>query len=97
MADTGEERSSYDERQLNNVATNASLADVERTDYNQGMQTGLAGLGLFGEYALFVPAASLRYETCDAMGECSDEGDRGIDLSLVDDIYIRFEYTAGAR
>ncbi|MFK7998804.1 MAG: hypothetical protein AB8H86_04380 [Polyangiales bacterium] len=82
---------------LNNVATNATLADVERTDYNQGVQTGLAGLGLFGEYALLVPAASLRYESCDAMGECTDDGERGVDLSLADDIYIRFEYTAGAR
>lgn len=82
---------------LNNTATNASRADLERSSYDQGVQAGLAGRGLFGEYALFIPADTLRYDVCDVSGACASTGDGGLELTGVRDILLRFEYTAAAR
>lgn len=82
---------------LNNTATNATRADLERSSYDQGVQAGLAGRGLFGEYALFIPAETLRYEVCDVGGACATSGEGGLDLAGVRDVLLRFEYTAAAR
>ncbi len=79
---------------LNNVRTDVSRADVERLDYAQGAQRGLAGRGLFGHYALFFPADALRV-ACD--GDCGSSAGNALDLSKVDDVLIRFDYVAGVR
>lgn len=65
---------------------NVSRADFEREDFAQGSTTQLAGRGLYGDYAIFIPAAAL-----------SVDGGPGLKLDAVDDILLRFDYTAVAR
>jgi hypothetical protein len=75
------------------VRTNVSREAFEEQAYDQGAQTGFAGRGLFGQYALFFPAESLRYEVCGEDG-CTTHNETGLDLSRVNDVLLRFEYVA---
>lgn len=64
------------------------LQDVEYVD---GASSELAARGLYGAYALFVPASSI--SRIDDAGDLSD----GLVLDEVDDILIRIDYTSVAR
>jgi hypothetical protein len=65
---------------------NVDRADFEREEFQQGATTQLAGRGLYGEYALFLPAGAL-----------SVDGGPGLVLENVDDILLRIDYVAVAR
>jgi len=65
---------------------NVSREEFEREDFSQGSTDQLAGRGLYGDYALFIPAAAL-----------SVDGGPGLKLDAVDDILLRFDYVAAAR
>lgn len=65
---------------------NVSRADLEREDYAQGGTRELAGRGLYGDYALFIPAAAL-----------SLDGGPGLRLERIDDILLRVDYVSVAR
>ncbi len=58
----------------------------ESDDYANGETTELAARGLYGAYALFIPAEVL-----------SLEGGDGLVLNAVDDILLRFDYVSVAR
>ena len=60
-------------------------AAFEAADFVQGESTQLASRGLYGEYAQFLPAAAL-----------NTTGSGGLDLTLVDDILLRFDYVLAA-
>lgn len=70
---------------------NVPRRDFESDAYANGMTTELAARGLYGDYALFFPAATL--STLDASGQRS----RGLDLSEIDDVLIRLDYVSVAR
>lgn len=61
-------------------------AELERDDYANGSTSELAARGLYGEYALFIPAEVL-----------SIDGSDGLVLEHVDDILLRFDYVSVAR
>ncbi len=63
-----------------------SRAELEADGYFNGSSRELAGRGLYGDYALFLPAESL-----------SRDGTPGMDLSRVDDVLVRFDYVSVAR
>ena len=65
---------------------NVSRAQLEAAGFSAGATTQLAGRGLYGDYALFIPAAAL-----------SVDGGPGLRLDAVDDILLRFDYVAVAR
>jgi hypothetical protein len=65
---------------------NVSRVELEREDYAQGGTTELAGRGLFGEYALFIPASVL-----------SLDGSPGLRLDRIEDILLRLDYVSVAR
>jgi hypothetical protein len=88
--------SSYSRAVLSNVRTDVARSDVERQEYAQGAQSGFAGRALFGQYAIFFPADSLKYR-CANGEECGSQSASALDLSLVDDVLIRFDYVAGAK
>jgi len=88
--------SPYSRVVLSNVRTDVARSDMEREDYGQGAQSGFAGRGLFGQYALFFPADAIR-ALCPDGRECGSSAGNALDLSRVDDIFIRFDYVAGVR
>jgi hypothetical protein len=65
---------------------NVSRVELEREDYAQGGTTELAGRGLFGDYALFIPVSVL-----------SLEGSPGLRLDRIEDILLRLDYVSVAR
>ncbi len=65
---------------------NVSRPEFERVSYTDGQSTSLAGRGVFGDYALFIPATSQSFG-----------GGAGLRLDRVDDILIRLEYVASER
>lgn len=65
---------------------NVSRVELEREDYAQGGTTELAGRGLFGDYALFIPASVL-----------SLDGSPGLRLDRIEDILLRLDYVSVAR
>jgi hypothetical protein len=77
------------------VRTDVTRADLEMQGYDGGVQAGLAGRGLFGNYALFFPADSIRYDECDD-GTCTERGTGRLDLRLINDVILRFDYVAWA-
>ncbi len=68
-----------------------SRAELEDPRYVNGETSELAARGLYGEYALFVPAELIGRET--AGGGHSD----GLILDHVDDILLRLDYVSVAR
>lgn len=65
---------------------NVTRAEFEKEDYAQGSTTELAGRGLYGDYALFIPKSVL-----------SIDGSAGLRLELVDDILLRLDYVSVAH
>ncbi|MFO0745424.1 MAG: hypothetical protein U1F43_07095 [Myxococcota bacterium] len=65
---------------------NISRAEFEKEDYSQGATTELAGRGLYGDYALFIPAGAL-----------SVGGSEGLRLDKIDDILLRLDYVSVAK
>jgi hypothetical protein len=65
---------------------NITRARLEEESFSQGATTQLAGRGLYGDYALFFPAAAL-----------SVDGGPGLRLEAVEDILLRLDYVAAAR
>ena len=64
--------------------TNVSQADLERDSYDDGLSYELAGRGLYGEYALWIPAS--RTGTPSPLA-----------LSEVTDVLLRLEYVSVTR
>ena len=60
--------------------------EFEKENYSQGATTELAGRGLYGDYALFIPA-----------GVLSVDGGEGLRLERIDDILLRLDYVSVAR
>lgn len=81
---------------LSNVRTDVERGDLEREEYAQGAQSGFAGRGLFGQYAIFFAADAIR-ALCPDGSECGSSAGNALDLSLIDDVFIRFDYVAGVR
>jgi hypothetical protein len=65
---------------------NVERADFEADDYANGDTAELAARGLYGDYALFIPA-----------GVLSIDGSDGLVLNQVDDILLRLDYVSVAR
>jgi hypothetical protein len=65
---------------------NVDRAGFEADDYANGETSELAARGLYGKYALFIPAGIL-----------SLDGSRGLVLNEVDDILLRLDYVSVAR
>ncbi len=65
---------------------NVEWADFTREDYKEGNSEELACRSLYGEYALFFSAEKL-----------SIEGDSGLRLQYIDDIWLRFDYVSAAK
>lgn len=65
---------------------NVSREEFEREEFEQGDTQALAARGVFGDYALVIPAAAL-----------SVDGGAGLKLEAVDDILLRLDYVAAAR
>lgn len=65
---------------------NVSWNDFTSPDYDAGSDTALACRGLYGEYAIFLPAQILNID---------DSG--GLHLRRVDDIWLRFDYVSAAK
>ncbi len=65
--------------------------ELSRPTYSDGASTELAGRGLFGDYALFFPAA--------VISRANERGERstGIDLERVEDIFLRLDYVSVAK
>ena len=61
-------------------------ATLESDDYTGGATAELATRGLYGSYALFIPASSI-----------SDGTSEGLVLDHVDDILLRLDYVSVAR
>jgi hypothetical protein len=70
---------------------NISRAELESDDYANGDTSELASRGLYGQYALFIPAGVLSRPRPD--GTVTD----GLDLEAVDDILLRLDYVSVAR
>ena len=64
---------------------NVSRADFEDPRYESGATGELAARGLYGDYALFIPAAQI-----------SRDGSNGLVLENVEDILIRLDYVSVA-
>jgi len=65
---------------------NVGRTSFESDDYANGETSELAARGLYGRYALFLPAGIL-----------SIAGSRGLSLNEVDDILLRLDYVSVAR
>ncbi len=65
---------------------NVSRSEFEKEDYSQGATAELAGRGLYGDYALFIPA-----------GVVSVGGSEGLKLEKIDDILLRLDYVSVAK
>jgi hypothetical protein len=65
---------------------NVSWEDFSSPDYSAGSDTALACRGLYGEYAIFLPAQILDID-----------GSGGLSLLNVDDIWLRFDYVSAAK
>ena len=65
---------------------NISRAELESEAFADGDSQELAGRGLYGEYALFIPAETL-----------SVDGRDGLLLANVEDILLRLDYISVAR
>lgn len=70
---------------------NVPRAMFEDDSFSNGMSTELASRGLYGEYALFIPAAQIARRNAD--GTYS----QGIDLDAIDDVLFRIDYVSVAR
>jgi hypothetical protein len=70
---------------------NVGRTEFEDAKYANGSTLELAGRGLYGEYALFIPSAVISH--------ASSDGSRtnGLDLDAVEDILIRFDYVSVAK
>ncbi|MEQ8279655.1 MAG: hypothetical protein RMA76_04925 [Deltaproteobacteria bacterium] len=66
--------------------TNVGRSALEAEAYAQGATAELAGRGVYGDYALFLPAELM-----------SRNGGDGLDLDAVDDILLRLDYVSVAR
>jgi hypothetical protein len=65
---------------------NVSREELESDEYASGSTSELAARGLYGSYALFIPAELI-----------SRMGSTGLNLDAVDDILIRLDYVSVAR
>ncbi len=70
---------------------NVAPQDFSSDSYTDGASTELATRGLFGQYALFIPATSLAPVT---NGQPSGDG---LVLNKIDDILLRVDYVSVAR
>ncbi len=70
---------------------NVDRGTLETPDYANGESSELAARGLYGQYALFIPAAIIARESA---GGVYDEG---LVLDRIDDILIRLDYVSVAR
>jgi hypothetical protein len=70
---------------------NVSAQDLSSDSYTDGASSELATRGLYGEYALFIPAISLA-----PTSNGQPTGD-GLVLNQVDDILLRIDYVSVAR
>ena len=65
---------------------NVDRKQFEADDYANGETSELAARGLYGDYALFLPAEVL-----------STSGSEGLVLNKIDDVLLRFDYVSVAR
>ena len=65
---------------------NVERAEFESDEYESGATAELAARGLYGNYALFIPASSI-----------SDGQSAGLVLDNVDDILLRLDYVSVAQ
>ncbi len=65
---------------------NVTREEFEREDYAQGSTAELAGRGLYGDYALFIPRSVI-----------SLDGSAGLRLENIDDVLLRLDYVSVAR
>jgi len=70
---------------------NVPRGEFEADQYANGETSELAARGMYGDYALFIPASRLSLPL--ASGEYSD----GLVLNEVEDILLRFDYVSVAR
>ncbi len=83
------ETAAYTRAQIEAVF-NVSREDFSDDAYANGQTTQLAARGLYGEYALFLPAAILSETT-------GNTASSGLDLTKVEDILLRMDYVSVAR
>ncbi len=65
---------------------NVDRAEFEKAEYEQGSTEELAGRGLYGDYALFIPRSVLNLD-----------GRPGLRLDRIEDILLRLDYVSVAR
>ncbi|RAL20367.1 hypothetical protein DL240_17450 [Lujinxingia litoralis] len=65
---------------------NVDRGEFEGAEYASGQTAELAARGLYGDYALFIPADVI-----------SLEGGNGLNFNGIDDILLRFDYVSVAR
>ena len=70
---------------------NVARADFENDMFSNGMSTELAARGLYGDYAIFIPAEQISHRNTD--GTYST----GLDLDAIDDVLLRIDYVSVAR
>ena len=70
---------------------NVSRQELENTQYANGETSELAARGLYGDYALFIPAELISQETE------SGAHTTGLVLDRVDDVLLRLDYVSVAR
>ncbi|MEQ8983841.1 MAG: hypothetical protein RL846_38210 [Deltaproteobacteria bacterium] len=83
------ETAAYTRAQIEAVF-NVSREDFSDDAYANGQTTQLAARGLYGEYALFLPAAIISETT-------GNTASSGLDLTKVEDILLRMDYVSVAR
>lgn len=66
---------------------NVGIAEFQEEEYVQGDSPELAARGLYGTYRLVLPLEDV----------LTSGGDRGLDLSQVEDIVLRFDFVSVAR
>jgi hypothetical protein len=71
---------------------NVSRSDFDNDMYMNGQTSELAARGLYGDYALFIPAALLSQESSDGMSQTD-----GLVPEQVDDVLLRFDYVSVAK
>lgn len=71
--------------------TNVPRTELDSDAYTDGASAELAARGLYGDYALFVPAGSL------SLPQSGGSRTDGLALHLVEDILLRLDYVSVAR
>ncbi|TXD34905.1 hypothetical protein FRC98_17435 [Lujinxingia vulgaris] len=65
---------------------NVDRGEFEGADYASGQTAELAARGLYGDYAIFIPASVI-----------SVDGSNGLNFNSIDDILLRLDYVSVAR